>query len=120
MKVNIIQKESLNNYKYNQEIYNKKNKFISQREENILSISYLLLKICLFLLAIISFIKIGHISNLRFSRLKEIKDSYIYEKEKFKKLTNRFDELLSFQGEQRFMKDQDQMISRDIMRVIWR
>ena len=54
------------------------------------------------------------------SRLKEIKDSYLYEKDRFQKLTNRFDNLLSPQGQQRFMKDQDQMISRDVMRVIWR
>ena len=120
MKVNTIYKESLGNNNYSQEFINKKNKFIYLREENLISISYLLLKICFFLLAIISLIKIGHISNIRFSRLKEIKNSYTYEKEKFEKLTNRFDELLSLQGEQRFMKDQDQMISRDIMRVIWR
>ena len=50
----------------------------------------------------------------------EIKDSYVYEKDRFKKLTKRFDNLLSHQGQQRFMKDQDQMISRDVMRVIWR
>ena len=35
-------------------------------------------------------------------------------------LVNRFDDLISSEGEQRFMKDQDQMISRDIIRVIWR
>ena len=54
------------------------------------------------------------------SRLKEIKDSYLYEKDRFQKLTNRFDNLLSHHGQQRFMKDQDQMISRDVLRVIWR
>ena len=93
---------------------------VSKKEKNLLISTYLLLKVCLFLLAFISLIKIGNITQLRISRLKEIKDSYIYEKDRFKKLTNRFDNLLSLQGQQRFMKDQDQMISRDVMRVIWR
>tara|TARA_B100000900_G_C20216148_1_gene567904 strand:- start:125 stop:484 length:360 start_codon:yes stop_codon:yes gene_type:complete len=93
---------------------------ISRKEKNLLTSTYLVLKICVFLLAFISLIKIGNITQLRISRLKEIKDSYLYEKDRFKKLTNRFDNLLSQQGQQRFMKDQDQMISRDVMRVIWR
>ena len=97
-----------------------KRNMILKKEKNLLNSTYLLLKICLFLLAVINLIKIGNITQLRISRLKEIKDSYVYEKDRFKKLTNRFDNLLSHQGQQRFMKDQDQMISRDVMRVIWR
>ena len=93
---------------------------VLKKEKNLLISTYLLLKVCLFLLAIISLIKIGNTTQLRISRLKEIKDSYLYEKDRFKKLTNRFDNLLSQNGQQRFMKDQDQMISRDVMRVIWR
>ena len=92
----------------------------SKKEKNLLDSTYLLLKICLFLLAFISLIKIGNITQLRILRLKEIKNSYVYEKDRFKKLTNRFDNLLSQQGQQSFMKDQEQMISRDVMRVIWR
>ena len=97
-----------------------KKNIVSKKEKNLLDSTYLLLKICLFLLAFISLIKIGNTTQLRISRLKEIKDSYLYEKDRFKKLTKRFDNLLSHQGQQRFMKDQDQMISRDVMRVIWR
>ena len=93
---------------------------LSRKEKNLLVSTYLFLKICLFLLTFISLIKIGNTTQLRISRLKEIKDSYLYEKDRFKKLTERFDNLLSHQGQQRFMKDQDQMISRDVMRVIWR
>ena len=104
---------------YNEDEFHKKNIF-SKKEKNLLISAYLLLKICLFLLAFISLIKIINTTQLRISRLKEIKDSYIYEKDRFKQLTNRFDNLLSKQGQQRFMKDQDQMISRDVMRVIWR
>ena len=103
----------------NKDEYQKKN-IVSIKEKNLLASTYLLLKICLFLLAFISLIKIGNTTQLRISRLKEIKESYLYEKDRFKNLTKRFDNLLSHQGQQRFMKDQDQMISRDVMRVIWR
>ena len=103
----------------NKDEFRKKN-IVSKKEKDLLATTYLLLKICLFLLAFISLIKIGNITQIRISRLKEIKDSYLYEKDRFKKLTERFDNLLSHQGQQRFMKDQDQMISRDVMRVIWR
>ena len=67
-----------------------------------------------------SLLKIGYSSKVRLTRLREIKDSYLYEKSRFNSLSLRFDDLISFEGEQRFMKDQDQMISRDIIRVIWR
>ena len=102
------------------DIFLKNKNYIFQKERELLSVAYLILKISIFLLSIISLVKIGLVSNLRITRVKEIENSYSYEKVKFKKLTNRFDELLSFRGEQRFMKDQDQMISRDILRVIWR
>ena len=105
--------------KYNRNEFRKKN-IISKKEKTLLASTYLLLRICLFLLAFISLIRIVNITQLRISRLREIKDSYVYEKDRFKKLTNRFDNLLSLQGQQRFMKDQDQMISHDVMRVIWR
>ena len=98
----------------------RKEKIAKKKEKNLLASTYLLLKICLFLLSFISLTKIVNITQFRISRLKEIKDSYLYEKDRFKKLTKRFDNLLSHQGQQRFMKDQDQMISRDVIRVIWR
>ena len=75
---------------------------------------------CFSLLAIISLIKLGHSSKVRLTRLREIQDSFLYEKYRFNALTDKFDDLLSSEGEQRFMKDQDQIISRDIIRVIWR
>ncbi len=91
-----------------------------KEEEEFVSAVFLGLKICFSLLAIVSLIKIGYSSKIRLTRLREIKDSYLYEKSRFESLTRRFDDLVSFEGEQRFMKDQDQMISRDIIRVIWR
>ena len=90
------------------------------REKIFVSNSLLLLKICLMALAIVSLVKVSYISKIRVNRLQEIKNAYLYEKEKFINLSNRFDDLFSLNGEQRFMKDQYQMISRDILRVIWR
>ena len=89
-------------------------------KEDFVSSVFLGLKICFFLLSIVSLIKIGYSSKVRLSRLREIKDSYLFEKSRFEGLSSRFDDLISFEGQQRFMKDQDQMISKDIIRVIWR
>ena len=91
-----------------------------QKEEDLVSLIFLILKICFSLLAIISLIKLGYSSKLRLTRLREIEDSFSYEKYRFNVLTNKFDDYFSSEGEQRFMKDQDQIISRDIIRVIWR
>ncbi len=91
-----------------------------QRQDNLVSLIFLIIKICFSLLAIISLIKLGYSSKVRMIRLREIQDSFSYEKYRFNFLTNKFDDLFSSEGEQRFMKDQDQIISRDIIRVIWR
>ena len=91
-----------------------------QKQDNFVSLVFLIIKICFSLLAIISLIKLGHSSKVRLTRLREIEDSFLYEKYRFNVLTNKFDDLFSSEGEQRFMKDQDQIISRDIIRLIWR
>ena len=91
-----------------------------QKQENFVTQVFLIIKICFSVLAIISLVKLGYSSKIRLTRLKEIKDSLSYEKYRFDVLSTRFDDLFSPDGEQRFMKDQDQIISRDIIRVIWR
>ena len=91
-----------------------------QKQDNFVSSIFLIIKISFSLLAIISLIKIGYSSKVRLIRLREIEDSFLYEKYRFNVLTDKFDNLFSSEGEQRFMKDQDQIISRDIIRVIWR
>ena len=90
------------------------------KQENTVSLVSLIIKICISFLAIISLIKLGYSSKVRLTRLREIQDSFLYEKYRFNVLTSRFDDLFSTEGEQRFMKDQDQIISGDIIRVIWR
>ena len=91
-----------------------------QKKDNFVSLIFLIIKICFSLLAIISLIKLGYSSKVRLTRLREIQDSFSYEKYRFNVLSDKFDDLFSSEGEQRFMKDQDQIISRDIIRVIWR
>ena len=91
-----------------------------QKQDNFVSLVFLILKICFSLLALISLIKLGYSSKVRLTRLREIQESFSYENDRYNVLSSRFDDLLSAEGEQRFMKDQDQMISRDIIRVIWR
>ena len=91
-----------------------------QKQDNFVSLIFLILKMSFSLLSIISLIKLGYSSKVRLTRLREIEDSFLYEKYRFNVLTNKFDDLFSSEGEQRFMKDQDQIISRDIIRVIWR
>ena len=91
-----------------------------EKQDNFVSLIFLIIKICFSLLAIISLIKLGYSSKVRLTRLREIEDSFLYEKYRFNVLIDKFDDLFSSEGEQRFMKDQDQIISRDIIRVIWR
>ena len=91
-----------------------------QKQDNFVSLIFLIIKISFSLLAIISLLKLGYSSKVRLTRLREIEDSFLYEKYRFNALTDKFDDLFSSEGEQRFMKDQDQIISRDIIRVIWR
>ena len=91
-----------------------------QKQDNFVSLIFLIIKFSFSLLAIISLIKLGYNSKVRLTRLREIEDSFLYEQYRFNVLTNKFDDLFSSEGEQRFMKDQDQIISRDIIRVIWR
>ena len=91
-----------------------------QKQDSFASLTILIIKISFSLLAMISLIKLGYSSKVRLTRLREIEESFLYEKYRFNLLTDKFDDLFSSEGEQRFMKDQDQIISRDIIRVIWR
>ncbi len=104
-------KNSISHKKYLGSVFIKR----QQKEDNFVSLIFLIIKISFSLLAIISLIKLGYSSKVRLTRLKEIEDSFSYEKYRYK-----FDDLFSSEGEQRFMKDQDQIISKDIIRVIWR
>ena len=92
----------------------------TEAQLNYVSSFFLVIKICIFLMTFVSLFKVGYVSKIRITRLREMKSSYSFELARYKELSDRFDNLFSVEGEQRFMKDQDQMISRDIIRVIWR
>ena len=109
-------KNSIFNKKYLRSLFIKR----QQKQDDFVSLIFLIIKISFSLLAIISLTKLGYSSKVRLTRLREIEESFSYEKNRFNTLTNKFDDLFSSEGEQRFMKDQDQIISRDIIRVIWR
>ena len=91
-----------------------------QKNESFISSVTLVIKMCFFLLAVISLIKLGYSSKVRLTRLREIQESFSFEKSRYNVLTSKFDDLFTAEGQQRFMKDQDQIISRGIIRVIWR
>ena len=110
---------------YKNNIFNQRNlgtafKENQQKKEIFISLVTLIIKVCFFLLATISLIKLGYSSKVRLTRLREIQESFSFEKSRFNVLTSKFDDLFTAEGQQRFMKDQDQIISRDIIRVIWR
>ena len=115
-----MSKSSYQNNSFNKKYFGSAFKKKQQKQENSVSLVFLIIKICFSFLALISLFKLGYSSKLRLTRLKEIQDSFSYEKYRYNDLSSRFDDLFSAEGEQRFMKDQDQMISRDIIRVIWR
>ena len=115
-----MSKSSYKNSNFYKKHFGSEFKKKQQKQENFVSLVFLFLKISFSLLALISLVKLGYSSKVRLTRLREIQDSFSYEKYRFDMLTSRFDDLFSAEGEQRFMKDQDQIISRDIIRVIWR
>ena len=115
-----MSKSSYQNSNFHQKYLGSAFKKKQQKQDNFVSLIFLIIKISFSLLAIISLIKLGYSSKVRLTRLREIEESFLYEKYRFNLLTDKFDDLFSSEGEQRFMKDQDQIISRDIIRVIWR
>ena len=115
-----MSKSSYKNSNFYKKFHSSAFKKKQEKQENIVSLVFLIIKICFSLVALISLFKLGYNSKFRLIRLREIQDSFSYEKYRYNDLSNRFDDLFSTEGEQRFMKDQDQMISKDIIRVIWR
>ncbi|WP_038655098.1 hypothetical protein [Prochlorococcus sp. MIT 0801] len=90
------------------------------RRELLYSHVGLILKLGLFIVFATSLVNLGLASHQRVNRNLEL--SYLLEKES-KKLHNlrlRFDEMFTNGGEQRFFKEQDQWITPNSVRVIWR
>ena len=90
------------------------------RRELLYSHAGLILKFGLFIIFATSLVNLGLASHQRVNRNIEL--SYLLEKEskKLHKLRLRFDEMFTNGGEQSFFKEQDQWITPNSVRVIWR
>ena len=90
------------------------------RRELFYSYVALILKFGLLVLFSTSLVNLGLASHQRVDRNLEL--SYLLEKEskKLHRLRQRFDEMFTNGGEQRFFKEQDQWIAPNSVRVIWR
>ena len=90
------------------------------RRELLYSYLGLILKFGLLVVFATSLVNLGLASHQRVNRNMEL--SYLLEKEskKLDKLRLRFDEIFTNGGEQSFFKEQDQWITPNSVRVIWR
>ena len=90
------------------------------RRELLYSNAGLILKFGLFIVFATSLVNLGLASHQRVNRNLEL--SYLLEREskKLHKLRLRFDEMFTDGGEQSFFKEQDQWITPNSVRVIWR
>ena len=90
------------------------------RRELLYSYVGLILKLGLFIVFAASLVNLGLASHQRVNRNLEL--SHLLEKEskKLHKLRLRFDEMFTNGGEQIFFKEQDQWITPNSVRVIWR
>ena len=90
------------------------------RRELLYSYMGLILKFGLLIVFATSLVNLGFASHQRVNRNLEL--SYLLEKEskKLQKLRLRFDEMFTNGGEQSFLKEQDQWITPNSVRVIWR
>ena len=89
------------------------------KRELLYSYVALILKLGLLAVFSISFVNLGLSSHQSVNRNHEM--SYLLEKEskKLKRLRLRFDELFTIGGKQSFLKEQDQWIAPNSVRVIW-
>ncbi len=90
------------------------------RRELLYSYVGLILKFGLLIVFSTSLVNLGLASHQRVTRNLEL--SYLLEKEskRLTKLRLRFDEMFTNGGEQSFLKEQDQWITPNSVRVIWR
>ena len=90
------------------------------RRELLYSYVGLILKFGLLIVFATSLLNLGFTSHQHVNRNREL--SYLLEKEskKLHKLRLRFDEMFTNGGEQSFFKEQDQWITPNSVRVIWR
>ena len=102
--------------------FTKASKFqiLEEKRELLYSHIALVMKFGLLILFVSSFVKLGLASHHRVKRQVELSSLLSKESEKLQRLRVRFDQLFTIGGESRFLKDQDQWIAPNSVRVIWR
>ena len=90
------------------------------RRELFYSYVALILKFGLLVVFATSLVNLGLASHQRLNRNVELSNLLEKESKKLHKLRLRFDEMFTNGGEQRFLKEQDQWIAPNSVRVIWR
>ena len=93
---------------------------IEEKRELLYSYIALVMKFGLLILFISSFVNLGFASHHRVKRQVELFSLLSKESEKLQRLRVNFDHLFTIGGEERFLKEQDQWIAPNSVRVIWR
>ena len=91
-----------------------------QQRELIYSLLALSMKVGLLSLGVVSLIKLSVASHQRVERHFELSSVLEIESAKLNRLQERFDRLFTIGGDRRLMSEQDQWISPNRVRVIWR
>ena len=91
-----------------------------EKRDLIYSSISLAMKFGFFLIAIASLFNLGIASHHRIRRNMELSSLLNLENQKFKKLHLRFDKLFTIGGKDRLMDEQDQWITPNSIRIIWR
>ena len=102
--------------------FTKVSQFQKKEEKKELLYSYmaLVMKFGLLILFSSSFVNLALASHHRVKRQVELSSLLSKESEKLQRLRVNFDQLFTIGGERRFLKDQDQWIAPNSVRVIWR
>lgn len=91
----------------------------SERQELLCSVIGLGVKLGVTLLAAVSLINLAGAYQQRLDRHGELSAILDIEKAKLRKAQDRFDQLFATDGEQRLIREQDQWIAPDRLRVVW-
>ena len=91
-----------------------------QQRELFYSVIALSMKSGVLLIGIASLIKLGIISHHRVARYSELASLLVAESSQLSFVQKRFDSLFTLGGERRLMHEQDQWITPNRVRVIWR
>ncbi len=84
------------------------------------SLLALTMKLGLVVISAVSLVKVSVAYQQRHDRHSELASVLVLEASKLTNLQNRFDDLFTLGGRERFLDEQHQLISPNTLRVIWR